>query len=476
MSINSLFGSARLALQAQQIAMETASHNIANANVEGFSRQVVSLTPNLPNYTPQGAVGTGVIVQDISRVRDTLLDVNYRTQTSLASGSAARNDALQQIGDMFGEPSDTGLAATLDAFYNAWSDLANSPTSSAAQSVVQQRGAQVASTLNRFSSTLDTIASNTLGTATQQVADLNRYLAQVATLNKQIVAAEAGGQTASDLRDQRDVALDALAKIAPVRVIEQPNGATTVYVGSMQAVDGSDARQFSLQRSGNVTSLVTGNQVVASPSLGGALGANLAVLNTDIPNARQQLDTLAAGIVSTVNAIHRTGWTAAGDALGNANWDASAPPTGSNVDFFDPSKTTAATISLSAQVASSAAYIAAGNVQNGSGNTAVANALGGLRSDATAITKFGGIGTTSLSGFYQDLVARVGTATNDADASATVYQTLARQADTQRQSVSGVSTDDELIEITKRQQAYSAAAKVITTATQMSQTLLDMLG
>lgn len=474
MSINSLFGSARLALQAQQVAMETASHNIANASVDGYSRQRVSLVANLPLYTPQGAIGTGVVLQDIARVRDTMLDVNYRTQTSLSTGYAARHDAVQQISDMFGEPSDTGLAATLDSFYSAWGDLANTPSSTAAQSVVQQRGAQVASTLNRYSASLDTLASNTLGTMTQQVADLNRYLAQVGALNTQIVAAEAGGQTASDLRDARDNAIDQLSKIAPVRVFEQPNGSDTVYVANLAAVDGSDTHQFSLQQSGGVTTLRVDNQIVANLP-GGALGASLTALNTDIPNARQQLDTLAAGIVASVNAIHRTGWTAAGETLGVSNWNTSTPPTGSNVDFFDPSGTTAGTMSLSTQVASSAAYIAAGNVQNATGNAAVANALAGLRTDATAITKFGGVGQTSLSGFYQDLVARVGVTANDAAASATVFETLAQQANTQRQSMSGVSTDDELIEITKRQQAYAAAAKVITTATQMSQTLLDMI-
>lgn len=475
MSINSLFGSARLALQAQQIAMETASHNIANASVEGYSRQRVDMVPNTPNVTPWGTIGTGVVIKNIARVRDTLLDGTYRSQTGQASGYGMRKDLLTQISNVFGEPSDSGLSATLDQFWNAWGDLANTPTSAASQSVVQQRGADVAAQLNRFSSSLDDISASSLTRIQQNITDLNRYASQIAALNTQIVGAEAGGQTASDLRDQRDVAIDAMSKIAPVRAIESSSGSMSVYIGTSPMVGDATARQLTLNQNGGQVSIgyVGRTGTIAVP--GGELGAAMDVINTDIPAAKQQLDTFAAQLVQTVNSVHRTGWTAAGDAAGGANWNTATPPTGSNVDFFDPSKTTAATISLSTQVASSASFIAAGNVQNATGNNAVATQLAGLRSDMTTIAKYNAPGQTSLGEYYRDFVTRVGVATNDADASATVYTTLANQADAQRQSISGVSTDDELISITQRQQAYAAAAKVITTATDMSQTIIDMV-
>ncbi|HSU96212.1 MAG TPA: flagellar hook-associated protein FlgK [Gemmatimonadaceae bacterium] len=477
MSINSIFNTATLAIQAQQTAIDTAAHNIANAGVAGYSRQVVNLQPNTPLYTPTGAIGTGVLVQDISRVRDTMLDTNYRAQASQAAGYSTAGDILTSIGQVFGEPSSTGLSSTLDQFYASWGDLANNPTSSAAKSVVQERGSQVATMLNQFSTNLDQLSSNTMADATQQVSSINQYTAQIANINKQIVAAEADGKTtANDLRDMRDNAIDALSKIVPVRVIDQPNGSDTVYVAGATVVDGSTSSTFSLQQSSGKVALQLNGRTFSTQSPGGALGADLDGLNTDIPNAKSQLDTLAAGVVTSVNAIHTTGWTAAGDAAGGSNWNASAPPTGSNINFFDPTRTTAATISLSAQVASNASYIAAGDAQGATGNNNVANAMAALGSDMTTMTKFGSsTETTSISEFYRDLVTRVGVATSDATSSATVYQTLTQQADTQRQSVSGVSTDEELISLTKSQQAYAAAAKVITTAASMSQTLLDMI-
>ncbi|HEY8312078.1 MAG TPA: flagellar basal body protein, partial [Gemmatimonadaceae bacterium] len=193
MSINSILGTGALALQAQQTAIETAAHNISNANVAGYSRQVVNLQPNTPLYTANGAIGTGVVVRDISRVRDTMLDTNYRAQSSLSSGYTTQGDILTSIGQVFGEPSSTGLSNSLDQFYASWSDLSNNPTSTAAKSVVQQRGAAVASTLNQFSNNLDQVAANALGSANQQVSDINGYTAQIASINKQIVAVEANG-------------------------------------------------------------------------------------------------------------------------------------------------------------------------------------------------------------------------------------------------------------------------------------------
>ncbi|MEO7218667.1 MAG: flagellar hook-associated protein FlgK [Gemmatimonadaceae bacterium] len=476
MSINSVLGTAALALQAQQALIETASNNIANANVAGYSRQVVNLQPNTPLYTPIGAIGTGVVVQDISRIRDTMLDTNFRAQTATTGGYSTRSDILTSIGQVFGEPSDTGLSNAMDQFYAAWGDLANNPNSGAAQSVVQQRGAGVAATLNQFSNNLDQLSFNTLASATQQVNDINQYTSQIAAINKQIVAAEANGTKANDLRDLRDNAIDSLSKIVPVRVIDHDNGSDTIYVAGATVVDGSDSKTFSLQGPVSSISLQMDGRPFLTQAPGGSLGANLDALHTDIPNAKSQLDSLAAGLVRSVNTIHTTGWTAAGDALGGSNWNQSAPPTGSNVNFFDPGKVTAGSISLSTQVASNASYISAGDVQGATGNNNIANRVAALRNDTTTMIKYGSTTeTTSLSEFYRGLVTRVGVATSDATSSATVFSTLAQQADTQRQSTSGVSTDQELISLTKSQQAYAAAAKIIMTADSMSQTLIDMI-
>jgi len=474
MSINSLYNTARLGLNAQQALMQTAAHNIANASTVGYTRQSVDLEANLPMNTPQGSFGTGVLVGTVTHSRDTLIDTNYRSQTSLSRQYGTLGDGLTSISSMYGEPSDNAFASTLDQFWGAWSDLANNPDSTAAKGVVQQRGQQVADTLQRYSKGLDTIQTQTLTKLQTDIGNLNKYSAQVASLNDQIVAAESSGHTAADLRDQRDNLLDQISTITPVQTIEQKDGSVNVYLSGQPIVDGVLAQPVTQQTINGQVTLQQAGYTVRNP--GGSLGAEVNLLNNEIPAQHAQLDALAKQLVTQINTIHRAGWTAAGDALGGANWNTATPPTGSNVDFFDPNGVTAETISLSTSVKSDASYIAAGNVQNGTGNSVIANQMAQLRTGTGSILAYGSTTqTTSFTQYYQDLVTRLGIATNDTNSSAAVYDTLAQQANTQRQSANGVSTDDELVALTKSQQAYAAAAKIITTAGDMAQTLLDMI-
>ena len=475
MSINSILGTARLALTAQQVAIETASHNIANAGVEGYSRQRVMMEANRPNQTVWGSVGTGVLVNNIERVRDELLDGTYYQHSTQAKHFGTRHAGLTKISEMFNEPSEDGLSSSLDKFWSAWGDLENAPSNSAARSVVQQRGAQVASTLNRFSKGIDVLAAEQQSTLQADVTEVNRITTQIADLNRQIVAAEAGGTTASDLRDTRDRLVDSLSERITVRVMPQQNGSLTVYAAGATIVDGAQAKQMSVQESGSTFRMQVNGSALPLYDVGGSIGASITLLNTDIPAAKTQLDQIAQQLVTTVNTIHRTGWTAAGDALGGSNWNPATPPTGSNINFFDPAGGSAATISLSAQVTADASYVAAGNIQNGTGNNAVASQLSQLRSTSSILKYGSATQQTSFGDYYRDFVTRVGVDTDSANTASNIHQTLASNANTRRLSVSGVSTDEELISITKFQQAYAAAAKVITTADEMARTILDMV-
>jgi len=157
MSIGSIFNMARTAMNAQQTAVQIASQNISNAETDGYSRQRVDLAASTPTVFPWGSIGTGVTIAGVSRARDALLDATFRGDSASASAAQTTSDALSQIQGIFGEPSDNGLGASLDAFWSAWGDLANDPTNSAAKSVVRQTGSTVASTLNRFARQLDSL-------------------------------------------------------------------------------------------------------------------------------------------------------------------------------------------------------------------------------------------------------------------------------------------------------------------------------
>jgi flagellar hook-associated protein 1 FlgK len=458
---------ARSAINAHQTAIQVISHNVANAETPGYSRQRVSLQENWPARMPEGIVGTGVFVRDVSQVRNTLLDVSYRRDSSSAAGFGLRRDLLGQVEQIFHEPTDDGFNSTLDAFWNSWSDLSNAPDNATARQVVQQRGAQVAIALNAQATRLDEVRADTVSRLNRSVGQLNDYARQVAELNGQIVGAEAGGQTAGDLRDARNRIIDDMSKLASLQVIEAPGGGVAVIVNNQTLVDGNAARSIAF--SGNPPSLQLNFAGSADPltGVGGELSALTEVLNRDLVQTRARLDELAAGVVSAVNGIHAGGWSPAAEPTppAPAGW------AGSNVAFF--TGTDAASIALSAEVAGDRNMIAAGAIFGGTADNTIALRLSQLRDTGVSI---GTPPTTiTLANHYRDTVTTLALDTNAAASASTVHETLAAQSDTRRQSVSGVSTDEELVQLMRSQQAYVAATRLISAVDEMAQALLNMV-
>jgi flagellar hook-associated protein 1 FlgK len=209
-------------------------------------------------------------------------------------------------------------------------------------------------------------------------------------------------------------------------------------------------------------------------------------INTDVPALRTRLDSFARGLVNGVNEYHASGWTAAGDALGNANWNPLNGPTGSRVNFFDASFTTAGTIRLSSEVTTSASVIASGDVQNAPGNNTLALAIGALRDDAgmaalqarmgaNFATQIGFGASESYTDHYTLTITDLGVQGADAKSQFAVYDTLATQAENRRSSVAGVSIDEELTLMLRHQQAYTAATRLVTVADEMAQSILNMV-
>ena len=485
-TFGSILSIARTAIAAHQAAVQTVSNNIANAETEGYSRQRAELVPRYPQQFGYGWVGTGVEVNNVVRLRDSLLDANFRRESASAEGFGLRRDALGQIEGILGEPNDQALSGALDAFWSAWSDLSNNPGSPSNQAVVRQRGIEVASTLNRFATRLGDLETNTRAQLSMSVDRINQLAGQLADLNGQITAAEVTGVQAPDLRDARDRIADQLSKLAGSRVIQQNNGTFAFLIGGVTIVDAVNARPIDV-KPGSPASVGLVGSPDAFPRMEGSLGAIVTVLNSDIPDVRGKLDSLAKGLVNGVNFLHTSGWTAAGDALGNANWNAGTPPTGSRVNFFDPARITAGSISISAEVTANAGVIASGSTQNALGDNTLALALGALRDStgtASLQTAMGAVtfaaqvglsGGATFGDSYRNTVTSVGMEFRAADASATTYDTLASQAENRRQSVSGVSVDEELTLLLRHQQAFQAASRLVTTADEMAQSILQMV-
>jgi flagellar hook-associated protein 1 FlgK len=478
-----LFSIARSALLTHQTALQTISQNIANAETPGYSRQEAVLVANTPVRMPYGNVGTGVHVENIIRKRDLLLDDSFRSAEGQAGEAQLRQDQLSQLEGVFGEPTDAGMTNALDQFWGAWSDLASTPSSTTSRAIVQQRGTQVAKLFNDYDTQLTQQRTSSLERLSNTVTEINAYAQQVADLNGQIVTSEASGSSANDLRDQRDLMLDKLASLAGTRVIGQADGSVSVIVGNSTLVDGSSARALTMRYeipnpapavtpSDIAVRITLGDSTDRLAPLGGQIKAGVDFINTDIPGMRGRLDALASAIVSTINTAHSAGFTFTGNAI---------PGTAAG-NFFDAgtvlNPVRASTIRLDSVIAADPSKIAASGNANAPSDNSTALALSAFRIAPATVsytTPSGATETGGFLGFFRNTVTSLGIQTKSAEDNATVFRSLADQADTRRQSVSGVNTDEELVSMLKVQQSYTAATKLIKAADEMLQTLLSLI-
>ncbi len=451
MSLSSLLSIARSALLTHKRAMEVTANNVANAQTPGYSRQRLELRSQNPVWTAEGSIGRGVTSGQIVRARDQFYDASFRRESGLFSQSSTLRDGLRQIEDAIGEPSSTGLSSGLDAMFHSFSDLANDPASPAARDLVARAGDRLAGQLNQLDTRVLATAADAQSRLDAEIKQANELMRHIANLNRDILSS--GGSSAVDLQDQRDIAIDDLSKFMTVSVVKHDDGTVTVLSEETNLVDRVIPTQLSVTGSTPNLGVVDAGGV-ALTRIGGSMGGALEVINKVVPDLRNQLDALAANLVTEVNQLHRNGFT----------------PTGAtNTDFFDPANVTAGSIALAAPIKASSANIAAGGTAR-AGDGSIALALAQLGNSG-----IGGLAGRTFRDYYSGVAAGVGLSVEGAGNDADVQQALMDQADQQRTAVSGVSIDEEMVNLVSQQQAFGAAAKIVTVADEMMKTLLQTI-
>ena len=470
-SLGSILSIARTAMQTQQLAMQTTGHNIANANTEGYSAQQVRTAAQDPQGFSYGYEGTGVSVQGITRSRDALLDQQYRSSAANQGQYTTTSNVLGRVESVFGEPSGSSLSSALDAFWSSWSDLSTNPTSDVARTAVRAKGQALAQTFNDIASQLDTVAASSRDALRTGTVTVNGLLGDIAKLNSSIVASEAGNRDANDLRDERDRKLDQLSQLMNLKTVERDDGSVAVYTGGHMLVDRDVVHAISITGSPQLGIVAQGDPTPIN-GVGGSLGANVDALNTTLPAVRANIDALAGSVVREVNAIHSSGTAYSGNppvgrAAGNFFLQNGAVGTGDVAQ-------TAAGIRLDPSLSDVTSVVASSGTSTGPGNNDVASQLAALREGSLAIYDGSGtaIATSSIGAFYRSAMTDLGTEVSQANGLATMHQAVTSQAQARRESVSGVATDEELVNLIKQQQAYAAAARLVNAVDQMMQSLL----
>ena len=226
---------ARRALASQQSALMTTGHNIANANTPGYTRQRVNLETTTPFPGPglnrpqiPGNIGTGVQVGNVQRIRDSFVDTQYRTETSKLGYWEAKAGLLSQIESIMNEPSDIGLANTMDQFWSSLQDLATQPQDSATRAVVRQTGIALSDTFNYIYSSLEAVQQNYRNELNVSEQNVNSIIRQINQVNKQIGSVEPHGLTPNDLYDERDRLVDELSTMVNIKFETKSSGGNAV--------------------------------------------------------------------------------------------------------------------------------------------------------------------------------------------------------------------------------------------------------
>jgi flagellar hook-associated protein 1 FlgK len=460
---------ARSGLLAQQAVIAVTAHNVANADDPNYSRQSVLLEPNPPYAPPSldqesvpGQFGMGVQVVGVRRAADQFLDAQLWTAAGALGASTQQAQTLGQVQALVDEPSATGLGSQLAQFWNAWQNLANDPQSIAARAQVLAAGQALATAFQQLDGQLAALQANLDAAVAEQVDRVNRLAAQIATLNAEIAAATASGQSPNDLQDQRDALVGQLAEILPVQVRWQPDGEADVAVDGAGLVQG--AQTLTLQAipnpaNNNFRSLSwAGLNLQATPS-GGTLGALLDLRDRTVAGYRAQLDALAGGLAQQVNTLHTSGFDLTG-----------AP----GLPFFVPASgaaMTAGTIALNpALVGQPAEVAAASSPTSGPGDGSNALRIADLQGQAFLA------GNTATAGdFYAAFVGQIGSDAAAAQAAQANLQALQQSIRQQQQQVAGVSLDEELTAMVEAQHAYGAAARTVAVIDRMLGDLVDMV-
>ena len=450
------------ALQANQLGVEVTGQNLANSSNAAYSRQRVTFSTSTPMDTPLGMQGTGVDATSIQQVRDAMLDGQVRDESSVsgywASNQSALENAQAQLGEFLNINGTTsgaqGLSDQLNNLFTSFQGLATSPTSISARQNVIDQAQSLAGGFNTASQQLSSLNGALNTSVSDNVTKANQLLTQIATLNDQIGKATASGGTANDLVDSREQALENLAGLVNISTNTNANGTVDVSIGGTQLISGSQTLD-SLQAydPGNgqmqVRTATGGTPLTLT---GGSIQGTIDARDGALKTLRDGLDTLASSLISQVNGVYSGGYDLNG---------------GTGAAFF--TGTDASTIAVNSSLQTDPSLLQAAGVSGATGDNTVALALAKLGSQSIA-----GLGNKSFTNAFGAQVGSFGFALSNANTEVANQGAVTQMLQNQRDSVSGVSLEEEMANLITFQQAYAASSKIITTVDQMLQTVIGM--
>lgn len=445
------------AILSHQRAIQVIEHNVANANTPGYRRQEAVLSAGMPT-SPHlfafgggtGQIGTGVKVDMIRRYSLDFFDKRYRSEIARAKAWETRYDLLKQVETALGESGENSLLSKLDAFWQGWQQLSSDPTNPTLRANLIEQTKNLATAFNNRVLRLETLRTDQNTAIQQKVDEINTLAGRIAALNTEIARVYSVGDQPNDLLDERDRALDRLAEISGAVSYRRDNGEVSVSIGGHILVFGPTTYRLTLEPNTNTPIWEDGQPFNAAS---GELQGILSVRDGDIQQQIDGLNTLAATLITYVNTIHVNAY-----GLDNQN--------GRTLFIGQDART----IALSPDI-STPAHLATALSPNAPGDNRAALQIAEGYSALLMNNN-----STSINQFYTAQVTALGLVIQSAKGRAGDYSSVAKSLNAQRESISGVSLDEEAVNLVRSQRAFEAAARLVNVADQMLDRIINGMG
>ncbi|MBN2073597.1 MAG: flagellar hook-associated protein FlgK [Actinobacteria bacterium] len=452
------------ALSAAQRALEVVSHNIANVNTRGYSRQESIMRTSDPQYVPSlnrsisaGQIGTGVDISEVRRLHDKYIEKQLINERQNSGKWDIGLRALEQIEGIFSEPSENGLQNMIDIYWNSWKDLESSPEDNAVRKNLVENSRSLCNFIHSIHERLELLRKD-LNTEVKNKVDLiNNYSGQIKELNDLIKDVTTVGDNANDLEDRRDLLIRELSQVVNITVVHSKYGQKDIFIGGTALVRGGNS--YGIEAALNpgtgfydVLWKDSGSTVDIS---NGELYSLLNFRDTYINDVIGRMDDLVSELITRTNTVHSTGYGLDGSSTG--------------YDFF--TGTGVEDIEVNGDIIADISLIAAAKSPDQSGDNSNVTDILALREQL-----FLSGNTATFDDYYNNLIVKIGVDTQQCTREMENTELLIEKINLRREAISGVSTDDELVDMVKYQHAYNAAARVISTMDEMLETIIERMG
>ncbi len=445
-----------------QTAVQVTGNNIANVNTKGYSRQTANISSSTPLEQGGLVYGTGSTVDHIDRAGDSFITKQLIAQSATYGEYEASSTPLSDIEQSL-SISDSSLSSDIDNFFDAWEQLGSNPAGTAERQQVIQEASNMADRFQQIDQQLTGVVNGINTTIESKITNLNEQMQQVASLNSNIFHTETSGGDANTLKDQRDLLVQQVSETCGATSYADNNDMVCLQLSNgTPLVTGSNVSIFSTSKINGATQVTLTNggssTSLSANDFNGELKGLLSVRDVYVPELRNDMDQLAYTIATDVNSLHTTGIDKNG-ATGTDLFTLTAPA--------DP--TAPAWQGAAGSIAvgfSDPALIAAGKTYT-TGDNGLTKSIAALRDTAS-------ISGSTYTEEYARIATRAGSLVSSNEQKLSDSSSLLDGINTKRDSVSGVSTDEEMVLLIQYQAGYKAAANFLTTIKDMLDTLVKI--